>query len=355
MHGRQSWALKRLGTPSSSPIRPLGATLWTHLRPTASWCGGLALQSGGRLSKNVADGAIRRRKGGLGEAAGRERRAAISGLQSLGRRSEERDEPGVSLVEGSPRRLAEGMEEGRGRLRELCGAMLGIHGEDRLDSEHWQAGLAPPKGRGLLDGLHQGGDSLPVVIRGQMRPTGDWREDDRLFRREPQRLEGQALVAGGVLPRPLEPVAGQGLAVEQGSTGLHARPISHPLHQVLLDSVRQNVGEALDLRSLFLGDDGHVVAALEDVALPAGQAVDLAGELGLDVAHEAGDLLGVLNHSEDVEVRRERGDGTEGKVVVSLASSEDAEDEVVERRARAEEEASLDGAAGDEDESSRGG
>jgi hypothetical protein len=41
--------------------------------------------------------------------------------------------------------------------------------------------------------------------------------------------------------------------------------------------------------------------------------------------------------------------------VVSLASSEDAEDEVVERRPGTEEEASLDGAAGDEDESSRGG
>jgi hypothetical protein len=41
--------------------------------------------------------------------------------------------------------------------------------------------------------------------------------------------------------------------------------------------------------------------------------------------------------------------------VVSLTSSEDAEDEVVERRPGAEEEASLDSAAGDEDESSRGG
>jgi hypothetical protein len=128
-------------------------------------------------------------------------------------------------------------------------------------------------------------------------------------------------------------VAGQGLAVAPGAAGLHARPIPHPFHQVLLDSVRQDVREALDLRSLFLGDDGHVVAALEDVSLPAGQAVDLAGELGLDVAHEAGDLLGVLDYGEDVEVRRQRGDGTEGEVVVSLTSSEDAEDEVVERLA----------------------
>jgi len=73
------------------------------------------------------------------------------------------------------------------------------------------------------------------------------------------------------------------------------------------------------------------------------------------MGHAARDLLGILDHGQDVEVRRERGDGTEGEVVVSLASSEDAEDEVVERRSGAEEEASLDGAAGDEDESSRGG
>lgn len=150
-----------------------------------------------------------------------------------------------------------------------------------------------------------------------------------------------------------------------GSPSSNARPdctpgqsrtlSTDPLHEVLLDSVRQDVCEALDLSPLFLGDDGHVVAALEDVSLPAGQAVDLAGELGLHIAHEAGDLLSVFDDSKDVEVGRQGGDGTEGEVVVSLASSEDAEGKVVERRAGAEEETSLDGAGGDENEGSRGG
>jgi hypothetical protein len=93
-----------------------------------------------------------------------------------------------------------------------------------------------------------------------MRPTRDWRQHHGLF---------------------LSP-----------SSRAWPRPIPHPLHQVLLDSVRQDVREALDLSPLFLGDHGHVVAAFEDVSLPASQTVDLAGELGLDVAHEAGDLQG---------------------------------------------------------------
>jgi hypothetical protein len=51
----------------------------------------------------------------------------------------------------------------------------------------------------------------------------------------------------------------------------------------------------------------------------------------------------------------EGGDSTEGEVIVSLTPSQDAEDSVVEVRPGTEEESSLDGAAGDEDEGSRGG
>ena len=109
------------------------------------------------------------------------------------------------------------------------------------------------------------------------------------------------------------------------------------------------------MNPLFLGDDGHVVSALEDVSLPAGEPIDLVGKLGFHVAHEAGDLVSILDHGEDMQVGGQRGDGTESEVVVSLTPSKDAKDEVVELRSGSEEEASLDGAAGDEDEGSRVG
>ena len=147
----------------------------------------------------------------------------------------------------------------------------------------------------------------------------------------------------------------QRFAVEQSPGGLHARPIPRMLDQVFLDSIAEDVGEALDLSSLFLGDDGHVVAAREDGSLPADEAVDLASELGLEVAREAGDLPDIVDHGEKVKMRGERSDGTEGEVMVSLTSAEGAEDDVVERRSGSEKESTLDGAAGDEDEGARFG
>jgi hypothetical protein len=122
------------------------------------------------------------------------------------------------------------------------------------------------------------------------------------------------------------------------------------LYQVFLDSVAEDIGETLDLSSLLFSDDGHVVVAREDGSLPAGEAVDLAGELGLEIAHEARDLPGILDHGEEVKMRRKCGDSTKGEVMVSLASTEGTEDDVVERRPGPKKESALDGAAGDEDE-----
>jgi hypothetical protein len=72
------------------------------------------------------------------------------------------------------------------------------------DPSSWRCLLETPPAYRLVargDVALESGDHLSKNVAG-------------LFRREPQRLEGQALVARGVLPRPLEPVAGHGLAVE---------------------------------------------------------------------------------------------------------------------------------------------
>jgi hypothetical protein len=67
------------------------------------------------------------------------------------------------------------------------------------------------------------------------------------------------------------------------------------------------------------------------------------------------DLPGILDYGEEVKMRGQRSDGTKREVMVPLTSSEGAEDNVVDRGSGTEKEPSLDGATGDEDESSRFG
>src|SRR5258706_11227406 len=71
-----------------------------------------------------------------GEAARWKQRVAVPGFQLVGGISEERDEPGEALIEGSPRRLAEGVEERRRRARKLRGAMERILGENLRHANH---------------------------------------------------------------------------------------------------------------------------------------------------------------------------------------------------------------------------
>lgn len=60
---------------------------------------------------------------------------------------------------------------------------------------------------------------------------------------------------------------------------MHPRPILDPGDQVLLDGVREDVGEALHLRGHFVRDQDALVAARPDLVLPAGQAGDLPRQI----------------------------------------------------------------------------
>src|ERR1700686_2491328 len=99
------------------------------------------------------------------KAARWKQRIAVSGFQLVGRISEERDEPGEALIEGSPGGFAEGVEERRGRAGELRRAVQGILCENRLDTDHGSTGLLPSTICVLLHGIHQSSDTRPVVIR----------------------------------------------------------------------------------------------------------------------------------------------------------------------------------------------
>ena len=53
--------------------------------------------------------------------------------------------------------------------------------------------------------------------------------------------------------------------------------------------------QALDLGGLFGADDDGLVAAAEDLLAPAGEPSCFTGELGEEVAHEAGELVSVID------------------------------------------------------------
>src|SRR5947209_9625615 len=131
-----------------------------------------------------------------------------------------------------------------------------------------------------------------------MRPAGDWRKDHVFFRGTQQRSDLVPLIAGRILPGAVEPVPAEGRAVDQRRRAAYSGPLLDPLDKVFLDRLREHVLEALDLGGLFAGDHGHLVAALEDGAAPAGETVGLPGQLGLEIAHEGCELLGAFGDGE---------------------------------------------------------
>jgi hypothetical protein len=132
---------------------------------------------------------------------------------------------------------------------------------------------------------------------------------------------------------------------------MHARPVLGLLDKALLDGIAEDIEKPLNLRPLLFGDHGRVVAPVEDRSPPAGEAVDLARQLGFQVPHETGQLLAVFDDQEEMEVVGQHAGGTKPHLIPLLYPSQDAEEQVVERGSGPEEIAPLDGPTGDEDES----
>src|SRR3954449_1070530 len=108
-----------------------------------------------------------------------------------------------------------------------------------------------------------------------MRPAWDRREHHGFGEDVLVPAELFALIAGRMLSGAVEPVPLERRAVQKSPGGMYAGPLTDPLHQVLLDAVRQDVLQALDLGGFFAGDDDHPVTVPEHRSFPAGQPVDL--------------------------------------------------------------------------------
>ena len=181
-------------------------------------------------------------------------------------------------------------------------------------------------------------------------PAWERKQVDPLGSSEVSRIEGLTAIPGAVLPGPIEPQSFEGLAAEKGLGTMDAGPVQNPLGQPLFDPVGEDVAEPVDLDCLLLGEDNGAVAAAPDLFFPVVQTPDFAGDFGVDVAHEATELLGILWTGEQVVVIGEEAETIEAQVIEALGSAEGADDDLVELLTRAQEEPTVDGAAGDLDE-----
>jgi len=129
-----------------------------------------------------------------------------------------------------------------------------------------------------------------------------------------------------------------------------SRPVRDPFDQALLDPVRQGVAQPFDLGGVFVADHDGLVPSRPELLAPADEPPDLAGQVGVDVAHEARELEGVVDIQEEVKMGGGKHVVADADRVLPLGPAEDADDDVVERRAGSKEETAVEGPAGDLDE-----
>src|SRR5687767_1629023 len=128
-----------------------------------------------------------------------------------------------------------------------------------------------------------------------MLPARKRLEDQALRFREASRSDLLASHPRAVLLSPVEPSAFERLTAEQGGDSMNARPVQKTADKAFLDAVGEDVHEPPHLGGFLPADDNCLVAPRPGLVLPAGQAYNLAGEIGVEVAREPGEVFRVAN------------------------------------------------------------
>ncbi len=97
-------------------------------------------------------------------------------------------------------------------------------------------------------------------------------------------------------------MADERLSVDEHSDRMHSRPVPHTFDEMLFATLCEQILEALDLGNLLVGDGDHRIAMLKDRPAPIGQAVDLPRQVGAEILHEIGDLLGVIGNQQEMDM-----------------------------------------------------
>ena len=135
-----------------------------------------------------------------------------------------------------------------------------------------------------------------------MLPAGERSELQGFAGRVLVGAEVLAAAAGEILLGAVEPPALERLSGGQRLDAVDSRPFLEAFHQVLFDAVAENIPESRDLRLGLVADQDRLIPPPEDLLPPAGEPADLAGELGVEVIHEAGELPGVVDLQDEVEM-----------------------------------------------------
>ena len=156
--------------------------------------------------------------------------------------------------------------------------------------------------------------------------------------------------AGGVFLGAVVPGTGERLAVDDLADAMDSRPLPETCHQVLLDPVTEDVLQPRGLRLLLAADHDRLVAPLPDLARPAGEPAHLPRQVGIEIADELREPFRILHPEDAVVVVRNRDEGHEVDRIEPLGPAEDAGGDVIELQAGPEQQASMQGPAGDLDQ-----
>jgi hypothetical protein len=118
-------------------------------------------------------------------------------------------------------------------------------------------------------------------------------------------------------------------------------------HEALLNPMGQDVAEAADLGRFLLTDENGLVTPASDMLGPVVQPLDLAGEVGIQIFHEACELVGIVHRQQEVEVPGHENRSVTADLVLALGAAQDTSDDLIQRRARTQEKPGLDRPYGD--------
>ena len=114
----------------------------------------------------------------------------------------------------------------------------------------------------------------------------------------------------------------------------------------------QDVLETVDQGFLFVADDDALISAAPELFLPLLETSGLARRVRGEIAHEAGELLGVVDRNQKEEMVGKKDERMELDSVQALGPSEDADGDGAELLGGPQEQPSLEGSPGDLDDRS---
>jgi hypothetical protein len=168
-------------------------------------------------------------------------------------------------------------------------------------------------------------------------------------------IHGQTLALRPGLESAVSPETGDGLAFGEGPGAVGSGPVVGRGDEPLLDALCQEIGEPAHLGRLLAGNGNRLVSAPPELLAPAREEAGLAGEVGVEVVHEGGELLDVGDAHEEVVVVGEEGVGVDRHPKEARGAGEYAERDCGQECRRSQEQATLDRPASDFEQCPSGG